>query len=418
MKQMTRRLTLWSACLLVLGSTPTWAQQAPSTGALFIQGSEVNLRDKPATNAKVVGKVAIATECQHVKDAPRQWVRLKCGDVEGFTLKSLVGAQKPTAEALLAQTRDTTQPAKTRLDAAMRAATLDSKNEQALKLLADLFFDVNFEQLLKDTDKGGLHESFVVKREVLEDQNRKETGEECLLRELEKIEYDWHRFQLRRNDFVSAMYRDGALVVYTGNYLSMKGRYKLEDDQDHFQVTIESRSSSAVSEALKLALSQGARPPQGGTEKYTLHYGEYPGMPILRPEAFRLLRALPPRWHLLSEEQGERFIRSTCGLVFTQVFRFDLHRRAAVERGDTGMESDDEFGESQSGRIADITRSGSTYTFRHRGYRGDEYTWTLTWPTETPGVGIWNESGPGSEGSPYAAGAARGIEVREYCSPQ
>ncbi|NMO19617.1 hypothetical protein HPC49_12515 [Pyxidicoccus fallax] len=418
MKQMIRRLSLWSACLLALGSTPTWAQQAQAGGSVYIQGSEVNLRDKASTTAKVVGKVTIATECQHVKDAPKQWVRIKCGEVEGFTLKSLVGAQKPTAEALLAQAQDTPQPATARLDAAMRAATLDSKNEQALKLLADLFFDVNFEQLLKDRKKGGLHEAFIVKRRELEDPKRKETGEEGLLRELEKIEYDWHRFQLRRNDFVSAMYRDGALVVYTGDYESLDGMFKLEEDQSEFRVTIESRSSSAVSDVLKLALGQGARPPRADTEKYTSFYAEYPGMAILRPEAFRLLRALPPRWHLLSEEVGAHFIRSTCGWAQTRELRFDLHRRAIMESGDGDLVRPGSFEQSGVSRITDISRSGSTYTFRIRPISGEEYTRALSWPTGTPGVGIWNDSGPGSEGSPYAAGAARGIDIREHCSAQ
>jgi len=99
---MTRRLSLWSACLLALGSTLTWAQ-ASASAPVFIQGLEVSLRDKPATRAKVVGKVTIGAECQHVKDAPKQWVRVRCGDVEGFTLKSLVGEEKPSVEALLAQ---------------------------------------------------------------------------------------------------------------------------------------------------------------------------------------------------------------------------------------------------------------------------------------------------------------------------
>jgi len=414
-------LRVWALCLAVLCSVPG---QAQAGGPLFIQGSEVNLRDKPNTKGTVVTKVAIGTECLHVKDAPKQWVRLKCGDVEGFTLKSFVGAEKPTVEALLTQAQDSTQTARVRLDAAMRAATLDSKNEQALKLVAERFFDVNFEQLLKDTKKGGLHEAFVVKREVLEDKERfpvvkkKETGEEALLRELEKIEYDWHQLQLRGNDFVSAMYRDGALIVYTGYYLSMNRRYKLEDDQDEFKVTIESRSSSTVSEALKLALRQGARTPQEGKEKYSAFEEEYPGMPILRPEAFRLLRSLPPRWHMVSEELGERFIRSSCGWVEAREFRFDLHRRAVMESGVGDLERQGNFEQSQVSRIADVTRNGTTYTFLQRDDKSAEYTQTLVWPTAEPGVGVWNPRADASSISRYAAAPSRGIEVREECTPQ
>ncbi len=414
-------LRVWALCLAVLCSVPG---QAQAGGPLFIQGSEVNLRDKPNTKGTVVTKVAIGTECLHVKDAPKQWVRLKCGDVEGFTLKSFVGAEKPTVEALLTQAQDSTQTARVRLDAAMRAATLDSKNEQALKLVAERFFDVNFEQLLKDRKKGGLYETFVVKREVLEDKERPpaasklETGVEALLRELEKIEYDWHQFQLRGNDFVSAMYRDGALIVYTGYYLSMNRRYKLEDDQDEFKVTIESRSSSTVSEALKLALRQGARTPQEGKKKYSAFEEEYPGMPILRPEAFRLLRSLPPRWLMVSEELGERFIRSGCGWAETSEFRFDLHRRAVMESGVGDLERQGHFEQSQVSRIADVTRNGTTYTFLQRDNKGAEYTQTLLWPTEQAGIGIWNDRpNVAATGTPYTPDIRR-IEIRESCHPE
>lgn len=406
-----RSIPVWALCLAILGSAPGLAQAG---GPLFIQGSEVNLRDKAAASARVVAKVAIGTECQHVKDAPKQWVRIKCGDAEGFTLKSLVGAEKPSAEALLAQAQDPKLEARVRLDAAMRAASLDPKNEQALKVLSERFFEVNFEQLLKDRKKGGLHELFVVQR--AEDASGKwEPGEAGLLRELEKIEYDWHRFELRGNDFVSAMYRDGTLVVYTGDYESMNEMYKLEDYEPEFRVTIESRSSSTVSDVLKLALQQGARTPQEDPKKYSFYYAEYPGMPILSPAAFRLLRALPKRWHLLAEEGGERFIRSTCDAVHTKEIRFDLHRRALIETGVAGMGPDGLFGEATTDRIADVTRSGSTYTFRYRTAKGKDYTHTLEWPTGMPGVGGWTESG---RPNAYAAGLPRTIEVREQCNPQ
>ncbi|MCP3142998.1 SH3 domain-containing protein [Pyxidicoccus xibeiensis] len=419
-----RHLSTWVACLAVLGSTPTWAQaQVQAGGQVFIQGSEVNLRDKPATTAQVVAKVAIGAECLHVKAAPKQWVRIKCGEAEGFTLKSLVGAEKPSLDALLAQAQDTTLSAKVRLDAAMRAATLDLENEQALTLLAERFFDVHFEQLVKDRKQGGLHEAFVVKREIVENreglsaEQRKETGEEGLLRELEKIEYDWHRFQLRGNDFVSAVYRDGALVVYTGSYLSMNRRYALEEDQEKFQVIIESRSNSAVSDALKAALQQGARTPEARKQKYSSFDDEYPGMPILSPETFRLLRSLHSRWHLIAEEAGERFIRSSCGWVYTRELRFDLHRRATLASGDAGMGPDGSFGENeQVVRISDVIRNGATHTFRFRTDEGKEYTQTLLWPTGEPGVGVWQSGAEKSSARAYAAAQSRGIEVRELCN--
>ncbi|MFP2923632.1 hypothetical protein ACLESO_00145 [Pyxidicoccus sp. 3LG] len=408
---------LRALCLMLLLSATA---QAQAGGPVFIQGSEVNLRDKPATNARVVAKVAIGTECQQVKAASKQWVRLRCGDVEGFTLRSLVGAEKPTAEALLAQARDTAQPARSRMDAALRAAILEAKNTQALKLLADLFFDVQFEQLQKDSKKGGLRETFTVTREEREDRSkgptvmRKETGEEGLLRELERIEYDWHRFQLRDNDFVSAMYRDGALIVYTGYFESLNGLYELKEHEHAFRVGIESRSTLAVPEALKLALQQDARPATPSEQKYSTAEGEHPGMPALSAEALRLLRALPARWYALRKVQGEKYVMMGCGLIFGAELRGDLHRRASIRFGELIGQGD---GPPDVLRIVDISKTASGYRLPLRDTRGFQAVLTLTWPTDEANVSRWEFNPPLPFGGEYSVEHARNIRIKDVgCS--
>ncbi|MCP3142967.1 SH3 domain-containing protein [Pyxidicoccus xibeiensis] len=413
MKQMTRRLSLWSACLLALGSTPAWAQQPPSTGPLFIQGSEVNLRDKPATTAKVVGKVAIATACQHVKDAPRQWVRIKCGDVEGFTLKSLVGAQQPTAEALLAQAQDTTLDLRVRLDAATRAATLAPDNEQALKLLSERFFDVSFDQLAKDREtrrrKGGYRETIKVLRKVLFDLPvvKRETGQAGIVRELEKIEFDWHRIEFRDGAFVSAMYRGEALVVHAGYFGSLHWT-EIDDADEDFLVSIVSRGSSQVSEVLKRALRQGAREATPDAGKYSEVHQESPDMPALSLEALQLYQSLPDRWYQLSQRpSGKRFLNVGCGLKGAEL-RVDLYRRASIwwHKVMGPGESNDEVW-----RVVDISKTATGFQFQLRVLGGFQKTLTLTWPTAEANVAVWELNPHGTPASYLAANRKHRFEV-------
>ncbi|WP_257457184.1 SH3 domain-containing protein [Archangium lipolyticum] len=242
-------------------------QPLPARGSapVFIQGSEVNLRDTPGTEGEVVRKVSIGTECQRVKDAPDGWVRLTCGDVEGFTLRSLVSEDKPDFDTLLAQAQAPEETTKARLDAALRAAALEPQNEQALTLLTDLFFDANFEQLEKDRAKGGPHESLVVTRETTPEESKTQAAEAGLFAELEKDGYDWHQLRLRKSDFVSAMYREESLVVRTGRVSARKQRST--EGRDELEVTIVSRSSSPLSDTLKLALQRGARSSGASEEK-------------------------------------------------------------------------------------------------------------------------------------------------------
>ncbi|QRK11609.1 SH3 domain-containing protein [Archangium violaceum] len=396
----------WAVCVVALSSAMGWAQDA---ARVYIQGSEVNLRGSPATSAEVVKKVPIGTECQCLEELAKGWVRIKCGDAEGFTLKTLVGADKPSLDKLLAQAQDATVRTKVRLDAAARAATLDPQNEQAPDLLAELFFELNFEQLAKDKVKGGLHEAIVVTRRWDHSQNRQRSREESLIWELEKIEYDWHQFRLRGGDFVSAMYRNGSLVVYTG-YISPKA------GDEEFNVIIESRSSSSVADALKLALQEDARPADASETKYTVIEEEYPGMPVLSPESFRLYRSLPALWYLLQGEKGARYVQSSCDIITGIQLRVDIHRRASLRFGDINSsgESPPKFM-----RVVDVSKSDSSYHFQLRDRREYQESLTLTWPTDESNVSQWKTEPSSTEDGYYAIARARNIKIKDFgCSAE
>ncbi|WNG39990.1 hypothetical protein F0U61_44635 [Archangium violaceum] len=417
MKKRLSRLPIraWTTSLMALSCSLGWAQDV---NRVFVQGSEINLRGAPSTSAEVVKKVTIGTECQQLEEAPKQWVKLKCGEVEGYTLKSLVGVDKPSFDALLAQAQDTATDTKVRLDAAARAATLESQNEQALQLLADLFFEVNFKQLQKDKKKGGLHESFVATCNEVYSGRPRRTYQECLTRELEKIEYDWHQVRFQDNDFISAMYREGSLVVFTGRISPRRGKGLLNDEDDDFNILVESRSTSAVSDALKLALLKGATSSSTADEKrpaneqkYSSWYGEYSGMPVLDAASLQLYRSLPPVWYLLHEERGTRYVRSACGVVHAAMLRLDIHRRAGLYYGEANGSYDNV---ARAMRVVGVTKSDSSFQLQLRGDEGDDQL-ILTWPTAEANVALWQRKGAIKPIQYFAPAHAKNIEVRKEC---
>ncbi|WP_143195716.1 hypothetical protein [Archangium sp. Cb G35] len=411
MKKIAPWFRAWASCLMVLGSGMAWAQ---NTGRVFIQGSEVNLRARPSDKAEVVTKVPIATECQRLADAAKGWVRLKCGEVEGFTLKSLVGADKPSFDKLLAQAQDTKASTQVRYDAATRAATLDPKNDKALELLADLFFESAFEQLDKETMKGGPPEAVFIKREYSRALDRKRSLEESFIWELEKIEYDWHQLRFRRGgfrgSFVSAMFRDGLLFVYSGFISPNAGKGKFGKELDEFGVNIKLRTSSAASETLKLALQKGARPPDTRDDKYSDTKEEYAGMPALSPEAFRLFRSLSPLWYLLQGKKGERHVDQYCGMISGILLRTDIHRRAVMVVGSIYDYGDDP---PRVMRVTDVSKNGSSYQLQLLPDGAKQLVALLAWPTEEPNVGRWGGLRMFIDGGDYAVANAKGIQIKD-----
>ncbi|HLL52249.1 MAG TPA: hypothetical protein VK447_01800 [Myxococcaceae bacterium] len=396
----------WALCLVALSASLASAQ---GTGRVFIQGSEVNLRALANANGEVVKKLPIGTECTRLGYS-KEWVRLECGGATGFTLKSLIGAEKPTFDALFAKAQDAKAKVKDRFEAATRAAALDPKNEKALDLLAELFFEVNFEQLDKDSSKGGLHEAVTIKRKMDHDLGRQRNVEESFIWELEKIEYDWHQLRLRDGDFVSAMYREGSLVVYTGYISPSAGKGRYGKTLDTFTFNVESRTSSAASESLRLALQRGARVPDPARQKYDVLEAEYAGMPALKPDAYKLFRSLPQRWHLLSGTKGDRYVDGTCNLFNGIELLTDIHRRAVLYAGTFN----DPSGNSPAAfRVAEVTKTGASYSLRIQGEKTPPWALTVTWPTEEPNVARWKGDRTSLFDGDHAVAGARNIRVRD-----
>jgi hypothetical protein len=394
----------WALCLMALSASLASAQ---GTGnRVFIQGSEVNLRALPDPKGEVVRKVPIGTECLRLGFS-KEWVRLECGGATGYMLKSLIGADKPSFDALLAQARDPKAKAPARFEAATRAAALDPKHEQALELLADLFFDVAFEQLEKDTAKTGLRETVRIRRKKLGSLDADRTVEESFFLELERIGFDWHHLRFRRGRFVSAMHRDGSLHVY-GGYLSPNaGKTRAGTLEPEFNVTIQSRTSSAASEALKAALQKGARFPD--TTLTLSPKEDFSTMPALNVEAHRVYRSLPRRWHALRGNKGERYVYAPCSMLVGLELLVDIHRRASLEAGYLEVVSG-----TASWRVTGISKvDASSYKLQLR-KADEERQVTVSWPTDEANVSSW-KSEPADRylDGLYAVAETKGFPIKD-----
>jgi len=155
-----KRVQRWSVFVSVLAVVGTEglarAGQPADAGVagkpekvLYIQGSEVNLRTGPSKTAEVAGKVVIGTECKELagKPAEKGWVKLKCGESEGYTLKGLVSGDPPDFDRLLEQAQDESKGPQARYDAAMRAGCMKPQDPAAGKALQDAFYNLQFHTL-------------------------------------------------------------------------------------------------------------------------------------------------------------------------------------------------------------------------------------------------------------------------------
>jgi hypothetical protein len=399
-------------CLAVLIGTVSPALAAPS---VYIQGSEVNLRRDANTSAELVKKVLIGTECQRLGAVDKKgWVRLRCGDTEGFTLDKLVGEEKPALESLLAQARDTSKSTKERLDVATRAATLDPQSEQAAQLVFALFFDVNFEQLAKDRQADGPREHISIECGP----QPPATREQCLTSRLEDIDYDWHQLGFRDGErYVSAMFRDGMLVVHTG-YLQFGNKSPYDPFKEEFNIVVIARSRSPLSDTLKAVLSKGARvparpagdPSSGGAAADTT---------ALSPESSQLFRSLSSGWTLSQEREGKSVLVEECGRLSVNRLELDIHHRGLITQDTLPRRANTR---PRTLRVKSISMpDAGTYLLQLSDLQeGSPSTLTITWPSKDWNTTLWKWEGM-RNGQPFTITERRCIEqwrtrVKQPCA--
>jgi hypothetical protein len=213
---------------------------APALGeTLYLQASDVNLRARASTRAKVVGKISIGAECALLGER-KGWAELRCGAIQGYTLRKFLGDTPPDFDELLSRATEVEAAPKDRLQAASRAVALRPTDERARGALRDAFMLAELGLLRKLRDKGHTHDVKDIKCDVA-------ALPACVDAHVAKrFAVEWVRTFHAGREFVTVVGQGETLRVARG---SLKGGH----------VVVEAAGFYAAGSGLGAALAEGAR---------------------------------------------------------------------------------------------------------------------------------------------------------------
>ncbi|MFY0582403.1 SH3 domain-containing protein [Cystobacter fuscus] len=254
---------------------------------VYVQGSSVNLRKEPATDAEVLVKAPIGTECAVTDTASAEWMKVRCGDYEGYVAASLVGAEKPSVETLRAEAKNPMLKPERREESALRAALLAPEDVELSKLLGELFFERNFRLL------AGFKGSGATKRTFSNTCGRGRV-DNCLRDATLAFLRDARiRVETRKDLFVVAVKDPENVTVYRGNY-------KLDPETTMVTAEVLERSSFPSTPVMDKALFSGIEEVPGRKSDLP------PGRFVLDDASHTLLSGIPSAWSLLKQDSEGR----------------------------------------------------------------------------------------------------------------
>jgi hypothetical protein len=254
---------------------------------VYVQGSSINLRKEPGKDAEVLVKAPIGTECAVTGTAAAEWMKVRCGDYEGYAAVSLVGPEKPSVETLKAEAKNPMLTPEHREESALRAALLAPEDAELPKLLGELFFERNFRLLAGFKSTGATKRTFsnTCGRDKVNDCLRDATL--AFLRDA-KI-----RVETRKDLFIVAVKDPENVTVY-------RGKYELDPVTTMVTAEVLERSSFTSTPAMDKALFSGIE--QVAARKSDLPFGRF----VLDDASHALLSGIPSEWALLKPD-GEGF---------------------------------------------------------------------------------------------------------------
>jgi hypothetical protein len=198
--------------LLISLLLATTASSAAAEQRLYVLGSSINLRKEPSKDAEALEKLPIGTECLVSEKLPGEWLKVRCGEKEGYASAPLLGPEKPSLEKLKAEANNPKLKLEQRLDSALRAASLAPEDATLQKQLGALFFERNL-QLAAASKKPK------AKREFTCGCDRKEDALACFTNCAESnLKTVKVRAELKKNSFVIAIGSGENVALYRGNY--------------------------------------------------------------------------------------------------------------------------------------------------------------------------------------------------------
>lgn len=274
--------TLLLSLLLATAVADTEAQR------LYVLGSSLNLRKEPSSEAEILEKLQIGTECRVTEKLEGQWLKVLCGEKEGYAFASLLGPEKPSAEKLKAEAQDTKLPLKQREESALRAATLSPEDAELQKLLGNLFFERNLE-LAAGIKKPAMRRTF---QYTCFNQSDSSCIQDAASIHLKDVKV---RAETTKNLFVVAVGNAEKVIVY-------RGKYQLDKKTQRLTGEALERADLVTTPVLEKSIFFGRD--VGGTDRGDLALGQF----FLDGDSYALLDALPREWGRLEPSPPEGFM--------------------------------------------------------------------------------------------------------------
>ncbi|QRK07933.1 SH3 domain-containing protein [Archangium violaceum] len=296
--------------LLISLLLATAAADAAAEQRVYVLGSSLNLRKKPSAEAEILEKLQIGTEC-HVTEKPDgTWLKVRCGEREGYASASLLGPEKPSAEKLKAEAQDTRLTLKQREESALRAATLSPEDVEQQKLLGNLFFERNLE-LVAGIKKPKPLRTF---KHTCFNQSDSSCIGDASGAGVKDVKI---RAATKGNLFVVAIGSTERVAVY-------RGRYKINKVHELTGEVLESAGFTATP-VMEKALFSGIKPRDSGN--WDLALGQF----TLDETSHAILDALPREWGRLEPSPPENFLmmqwNDCLKRPFLLTFTPDIHGR-------------------------------------------------------------------------------------------
>lgn len=268
----------FSLLLAATASSPTEAQ------SLYVLGSSIHLRKEPAKEAESLDKLPIGTECTVTEKPSAEWLKVRCGEKEGYASAALLGPEKPSLEKLKAEANNPKLKLQQRVDSALRAASLAPEDAALQKQLGTLFFELNL-QLTAASKKPALKRTFSCR---CSEGDAFTCVKICSARGLRNVEV---RAEVKKNWFVAAISDGENMALYRGSFRYDKRKGVLTGE-------VFERTRFTASPVLEKALFAGiARTPD---DDLLDPLGQY----VLDESSEALLYGIPPVWGELIQGEG------------------------------------------------------------------------------------------------------------------
>ncbi|HEX8698316.1 MAG TPA: SH3 domain-containing protein [Myxococcaceae bacterium] len=261
------------------------ASGAATEQRLYVLGSSIHLRKEPAKDAETLDKLPIGTECLVSEKLPGDWLKVRCGEKEGYASAPLLGPEKPSLEKLKAEAKNAKLKLEQRLDSALRAASLAPEDTALQKQLGTLFFERNL-QLAAASKKPAAKREFTCSCYAQDD------ALACLARcsgtGVRNVKL---RAEVRKNHFVAASSNGENVAIYRGAYRYSKKPHRVVGE-------VHERSTFASTPVMEKALFTGAKTTPDDARLSPL--GKY----VLDESAQALLDSIPKTWGQLVRGPG------------------------------------------------------------------------------------------------------------------